>query len=141
MLCLDELAQIEPKAAGIAAYMLSQGQGKARAGREGQTRKSKEWRVIYISSGEIGLADKVMEGGQKKTAGMDVRVVDIRADAGAGMGLFEELHGAKDHASFAGGLRRRWASITARQRGRGLKSLPKIPRPCVPKSESYGSNL
>ncbi len=101
LLCLDELAQIEPKAAGQAAYMLANGKGKARAGREGQARKSKEWRVLFLSSGEIGLADKIKESGQRMAAGMGVRVIDLRADAGADMGLFENLHGAKDPASFA----------------------------------------
>ncbi len=101
LLALDELAQIDPKAAGQVAYMLANGKGKARAGREGQARKSKEWRVLFLSNGEIGLADKIKEGGQRMAAGMGVRVIDIRADAGAEMGLFEDTHGAADPASFA----------------------------------------
>jgi uncharacterized protein (DUF927 family) len=104
LLALDELAQIDPKAAGQVAYMLANGKGKARAGREGQARKAKEWRVLFLSNGEIGLADKIKEGGQRMAAGMGVRVIDLRADAGADMGLFENLHGAKGAASFAQSL-------------------------------------
>lgn len=101
LLALDELAQIDPKAAGQVAYMLANGKGKARASREGQARKAKEWRVLFLSNGEIGLADKIKEGGQRMAAGMGVRVIDLRADAGVEMGIFENIHGANDPASFA----------------------------------------
>jgi hypothetical protein len=47
-----------------------------------------------LSSGEIGLADKVAENGRGKrlSAGQQVRVVNIPANAGAGLVLFEDLH-------------------------------------------------
>ncbi|ARO13531.1 inner membrane [Ketogulonicigenium robustum] len=100
-LCLDELSQIDSKAAGAAAYMLGNGVGKARAGREGQARKAHEWRLIFLSNGEVGLSDKIKESGGRIAAGMEVRVIDLRADAGAGMGLFEDTHGAADPAQFS----------------------------------------
>lgn len=100
-LCLDELSQVDSRAAGAAAYMLANGVGKARAGREGQARKAHEWRLLFLSNGEMGLGDKIAEGGGRIAAGMEVRVVDLRADAGAGLGLFEDLHGAADAAGFA----------------------------------------
>jgi len=95
LLALDELAQIEAGAAGATAYMLSQGAGKMRAGRHGEGRAVTEWRVLFLSTGEISLADKVVEDsrGRRAMAGQQVRVVDLPADAGAGLGLFEELHG------------------------------------------------
>lgn len=100
-LCLDELSQIDSRAAGAAAYMLGNGVGKSRAGREGQARKAHEWRLLFLSNGEIGLADKIKETGGRIAAGMEVRVIDLRADSGAGLGIFEQLHGAADAASFA----------------------------------------
>lgn len=100
-LCLDELSQVDSKAAGAAAYMLGNGVGKARSGREGQARKAQVWRLIFLSNGEVGLADKIGESGGRIAAGMEVRVIDLRADAGARLGLFENLHGAADAASFA----------------------------------------
>lgn len=105
LLTLDELSQIDPRAAGQAAYMLGNGRGKARAGREGQVRKAHEWRLLFLSNGEVGLEDKIAEGGGRIAAGMQVRVIDLRADAGAGLGLFEDLHGAVNAASFAQALK------------------------------------
>lgn len=105
LLALDELSQVEPKAAGAAAYMLANGKGKARAGKEGQARRAHEWQLLFLSTGEISLGDKIREGGGQIAAGMEVRVIDLPADAGAGKGLFEELHGAADPAAFAQALR------------------------------------
>lgn len=98
VLLLDELAQIESKAIGPAVYMLGNGKGK---GREGQARKVPEWRLLFISAGEIPLEDKINEGGGRMMAGMKVRVIDQRADADVGMGLFENIHSAKDPATFS----------------------------------------
>lgn len=94
-LCLDEMAQITAKDAGEAAYMLANGSGKSRARTDGLARKTAKFRVMFLSSGEIGLADKVAEDGRGKraTAGQQIRIVDVPADAGAGHGLFENLHG------------------------------------------------
>lgn len=104
-LCLDELSQVDSRAASAAAYMLGNGAGKSRAGRDGQARRAYEWRLIFISNGETGLADKISESGGRIAAGMEVRVIDLRADAGAGLGLFEEVHGAENAASFAQALK------------------------------------
>ncbi len=95
LLCLDELSQLASKDAGESAYMLANGAGKSRSTRDGSARRAAKWRVLFLSSGEIGLADKVAEDGRGRriAAGQDVRIVDVAADAGAGMGMFEELHG------------------------------------------------
>jgi putative DNA primase/helicase len=95
LLCLDELAQLDAKEAGSVAYMLANGQGKARAGRSGAARASASWRVMFLSSGEISLADlagRDGRGARRSAAGQEVRILDVDADAGAGMGLFERLH-------------------------------------------------
>lgn len=101
LLCLDELKMVDPKEAGGAAYTLCNGQGKARAGREGGLRARLNWRLMLLSSGEISLADHVAEAGQRSHAGQEVRLLDLPADAGAGLGCFENLHGAADGAEFA----------------------------------------
>ena len=107
LLCLDELAQVSPQAAGATAYMLANGAGKTRAGRTGESRAPQVWRTMFLSSGEIGIADKVAEDGRgrKATAGQQVRVIDLPADAGAGLGMFESLHGFADANAFARHLR------------------------------------
>ena len=95
LLCLDELAQLNAREAGEVAYMLANGSGKSRASRDGAARPPARWRTLFLSSGEIGLADKVAEDGRgrRPTAGQQVRIVDVPADANAGLGIYEELHG------------------------------------------------
>lgn len=70
------------------------------------------WRLLFLSSGEIGLADKIAEDGRgrRSAAGQQVRVVDIPADAGVDLGLFEELHGFPSAEALARHLR--YASTT-----------------------------
>lgn len=93
MLALDELGEIDAREAGAVAYALMNGQGKARAGRDGEARARAEWRCMILSTGEIRLADKIEEAGGRVKQGQLVRFVDVPADAGRGLGLFEECHG------------------------------------------------
>jgi putative DNA primase/helicase len=55
---------------------------------------------MLLSAGEMGLGDKIAEGGRKAKAGQLLRLVDVPADAGRGLGLFEDTKGS-DPASFA----------------------------------------
>lgn len=113
LLCLDELAQIAAREAGEVAYMLANGAGKSRSARDGSARRAARWRLLFLSSGEIGLSDKVAEDGRGKrlSAGQQVRVVDIPADPGAGLGLFQELHGFSSAEVLATHLRTAAASV------------------------------
>ena len=101
LLILDELAQIDPKTAGECAYMLANEQGKARATRNGTPRARQSWRLLFLSAGELGLADHMAEGMKRTRTGQEVRMADIPADAGMGLGAFEELHGHAGGAAFA----------------------------------------
>ncbi|MDO9633139.1 MAG: DUF927 domain-containing protein, partial [Humidesulfovibrio sp.] len=102
LLCLDEMGQAGAKVVSEVAYMLANGQGKGRASRDGQARKVQTWRLLFLSTGEMTLAEKVTEDGKGRTrAGQAVRVVDIPSDAGAGLGLFETLHGRASADLFA----------------------------------------
>jgi putative DNA primase/helicase len=107
LLCLDELSQLAAKEAGEAAYMLANGSGKARSARDGSARRPATYRVLFLSSGEISLADKIAENGRDRrmAAGQRVRIVDVSADAGAGMGMFENLHGFETPDAMARHLR------------------------------------
>lgn len=105
-LLLDELAQIDPRAAGEVAYMLANGGGKARAGRTGSARERASWRVLFLSAGEIGLAEHMGEIGRAPRAGQELRLAEIPADAGAGLGVFECLHEFKSGSEFAKALDR-----------------------------------
>jgi putative DNA primase/helicase len=93
LLCLDELAEVDPYQAGETAYMLANGQGKIRQTKSITLRRPLEWRTLFLSSGEISLADHLATVNKRARGGMEVRLVDLPADAGQGLGLFEELHG------------------------------------------------
>jgi len=101
ILILDELSQIDPKRAGEAAYLLANGQGKARANRTGHVRQSARWRLLFLSAGEQSLTDLMTQAGQRTNAGQEIRLADIAADTGAGMGAFERLHGCSSPSDFA----------------------------------------
>jgi len=91
-LILDELSACDPKEAGEATYMISNGQGKSRASRNGAARASARWRLLFLSNGEVSLSALMAQTGRKPNAGQEVRLADFDADAGKGLGAFEELH-------------------------------------------------
>lgn len=100
-LMLDELSQVQPKDAGEIAYMLANGSGKLRANIKGEAREKASWRLLFLSSGEVTLAEHMHEGGKKAKAGQEIRLVDIQADAGKGMGIFENVHDFLTGAAFS----------------------------------------
>ena len=105
LMLLDEVSQAKPSSVDAMAYMLANGAGKARADRTGAARDIASWRILLLSTGETGLADKIAEDGRQARAGQSVRVVDIPADAGQGLGVFENLHGFADGALLSAHLR------------------------------------
>jgi len=107
LLVLDELALVAPEEAGQAAYALATGQGKARSKTDGQLRKRSEWRVIILSTGEIGLADHIRASrkGDRAMAGQALRLLDIAADAGKAMGVWETVHGFDGPAQLSDALK------------------------------------
>jgi putative DNA primase/helicase len=105
-LILDELGELNPHDAGKCAYLLANGAGKIRSMTTGDARKKAEWLLYYLSSGEITLAEHMLEAGKTARAGQEVRHVDIPANAGAGLGLFEDIHGYENAAQFADSLRK-----------------------------------
>ena len=105
-LYLDEIAQVEPRVAGETAYMLANGEGKNRAGKDGGIRAKARWRLLFLSAGEIGLSQHMGEAGKQAKAGQELRLAEIPADAGAGLGVFENLHDATNGSEFAKALDR-----------------------------------
>ncbi len=105
LLILDELSQCDPKQAGEAAYMLANGKGKARASRTGGAREAATWRLLFLSSGEVPLSVHMESAGKRANAGQEVRLANIPADAGADLGIFEELHGYESPSVFANTLK------------------------------------
>jgi uncharacterized protein (DUF927 family) len=104
LLILDELAQVAPEEAGEIAYMLANEQGKVRAQKSGLTRAPLGWKLLFLSAGEISLGEHMLTANKKVKAGQEVRLIDIPADAGAKLGLFENLHGFNSGAEFSRAL-------------------------------------
>ena len=101
LLPLDELGQADGRVVGDAAYMLSNGQGKGRSERSGgMVRPSVLFRVLFLSTGEIGLAEKMAESNKIARAGMEVRCCEIPAPANAEFGFVEDSHGEADSGRF-----------------------------------------
>lgn len=100
-LCLDEIGQAPGRTIMEASYMLANGMGKTRANQDGSARAAKSWRCMVLSTGEKGLAEKIAEEGGRVQAGQLVRLIDVPANAGAGMGIFENLHGHGSPRAFA----------------------------------------
>lgn len=92
-LFLDELAQVDPREAAETAYLLASGQGKARMTRSISARRKLLWTLLFVSSGELTLAEHASSVGKQVKGGVEVRLININADAGRGIGVFEDLHG------------------------------------------------
>ena len=98
---LDELGKA-PNASVVSEmlYMLGDGQGKGRANRFGDARDVTKFKTYPQSTGEMSFEDKMRQGFGKRNffAGQSVRLAQIQADAGQGMGIYENLHGFKNGA-------------------------------------------
>lgn len=105
LLCLDEIGQVDGRKLGEVAYMLANGHAKSRGTKTVNLRKHVRWLMLFLSNGELSLAQKIEEFGGRVYAGQEVRMVDVPADAGVGLGLFENLHGVVDARSFADQLK------------------------------------
>ncbi|MBX3616834.1 DUF927 domain-containing protein [Nitrosomonas sp.] len=104
LLTLDELKMIDARIAGESAYMLANGAAKVRANVSGGARNTAKWRLLFLSAGELSLAQHVAEAGKKTPAGAELRMADIPADAGQGLGCFENLHGFENGHEFSKAL-------------------------------------
>ena len=104
-LYLDELAQLDAREAGETAYLLANGIGKGRMNKSLTQRGKLSWTLLFVSAGEVTLADHLGSVGKQTKGGMEVRLLNIPADAGRGWGLFEDIHGVSDPATFSRKIR------------------------------------
>ncbi len=94
-LLLDELRLLDDninnaaKKASSYIYMITEGKGKCRSSYYQQTELT--WRLTFLSAGELSLSEHAHAGGTYRMNGECVRAIDIPADAGAGMGIYEYL--------------------------------------------------
>ncbi|MDN3508646.1 MAG: hypothetical protein P0S93_01225 [Candidatus Neptunochlamydia sp.] len=62
--------------------------------------KNTTWHLLFLSSGEISLADHMKEEEKKVRTGQEVRIIDIPSDTNE-HGAFEYLHGIESRATFS----------------------------------------
>lgn len=101
LLILDEVGQVSANVLSECGYLIANGMGKTRSGKDSNLRKSHTWRLLFLSSGEIGFAEKLSEKGLKARAGQEVRFVGIPTDAG----MLSELHGLPDAGALSNRLK------------------------------------
>lgn len=127
LLILDELGQADPRNVGDMMYMLAHGKAKGRMNKNLSAREEITWLIMFLSSGEESLVSMMQQAGKHTKAGQELRLADIPADAGKGMGMFEQLHGTdnpstfsvmiKDHAAkYHGTVGLQWLEWVSRQR-------------------------
>lgn len=101
LLCLDEIAECDPREVGGMVYMLGNGQGKLRGMKAGGARKVSEWLCLVLSSGELTIEEHMRVAGQKSYTGQEVRLVNLPAEASCGLGVFENLHSFSSGKAFS----------------------------------------
>ena len=135
-LLLDELSQISPDDAAAASYMLANGQAKQRASRTGAARRSLNWQLLFLSSGEESLSALMGRIRKRPNPGAEIRMLDIPAEASAGLGVFEKLHEFNSGGSLALALKeatvvnhgmpgRTWLKWVVENRSALAEQLPK----------------
>lgn len=106
LLPLDEIHMCDPRIVGETVYMLGNGCGKDRALDRGGLRGSlAEWRLMFLSSGEKTLSAHMQEARKEVKSGMDIRLLAIKSNASAGMGVFENLHGHASSNAFSNAIK------------------------------------
>ena len=119
LLLLDEVSQVNPTEIGDIVYCLSNGFGKNRMGKFLQAKKKAEWNLLFFSSGEKTLEQIMQTVGQKTRGGQEARFVNIEADAKAGHGIFESLHGFESGSD----LSKHLSSASKKYSGTAIRSF------------------
>lgn len=101
LLILDELGQADPRNVGDMMYMLAHGKAKGRMNKNLSAREEITWLIMFLSSGEESLVSMMQQAGKHTKAGQELRLADIPADAGKGMGMFEQLHSTDNPSTFS----------------------------------------
>lgn len=95
LLLLDEIGEVNGRQLENICYMLANGEGKSRSTPSGRQQRSSSWRLLFLSTGEVGLAEK-MSSRQGPKTGQEVRFVPIQVCKG----MLGSLHDYPDAAFF-----------------------------------------
>lgn len=106
LMVIDELGSVDGAVVGPTLYMIANGQGKSR-----MYQTKRRWRVLFLTSGEVTLAEHMAEAGKTTKVGQEVRLLNITPPPGAlGSDLldqswFENTHSFGEPAAFANYLK------------------------------------
>ncbi len=104
LLALDEISECDPKDVGPTVYMVGNGMGKQRAGRDGGFRNVARWRVSVLSNGEFSIGTSMAAGGHVIKAGQEVRFFDVPCGDRA-HGVWDVLHHHADARAFSDAIK------------------------------------
>jgi uncharacterized protein (DUF927 family) len=79
LLILDELGQAAPETIGTLMYKLASGIGRGRADQRGEARNRKNWRNLFLTTGETDLEAMMRGIGRRPAAGQQLRLANIPA--------------------------------------------------------------
>ena len=93
LLALDEMGLCAPEQAGNTVYAWTSGNEKSRLKQDATLRDTKQFCTMGLSTGEQTLSDFMRQSRHnlRPAAGQEVRMIDVPADPGAGLGLFDDL--------------------------------------------------
>jgi len=103
--CLDEISMLDAREATDCLYLLASGQGKQRMTKTLGLRRRLTWTNLFLSSGEITLGEHSETIGKRAKTGAEIRLVNLSVDAGAEMGIFENLHAFENPETLSRHLR------------------------------------
>lgn len=98
---LDEIGQADASTVSNTAYSIINGMSKVQGDKSGGNRPLLHWRVLVLSTGEKTLQGYLNANRGDWQAGQAARLPSIPADAGAGMGVFEQIGDFTTAAEFA----------------------------------------
>ncbi len=104
-LSMDDIGEVDPIPLERITYLFGNGTGKARSKKNGDAQAITTFRILGLSTGEIGLQAKLAEKGKSSTAGQNVRFIEIPADSGKGLGIFDTLHNFESGSALSDHLR------------------------------------
>lgn len=107
LLALDEQGLCSPEQAGHTVYAWTTGTDKQRLKQDTTLRDTQKFCTMGISTGEQTLSDFMRQSRHnlRPAAGQEVRMLDVPADPGAGLGLFSDLCGFESGAALSNHLK------------------------------------
>lgn len=107
LLALDEQALCSPEQAGHTVYAWTSGSVKSRLKKDSTLQETEKFCTMGLSTGEQTLSDFMRQSRHKlqPAAGQEVRMLDVPADPGAGLGVFNDLCGFENGATLSNHLK------------------------------------